>query len=382
MNTAEINDEVWEKALAMIENPEDMSDTDFRQASHDESVQAACKELLDCRQAVQEKFGQQRFDANAAWERFCMKPHRRSYRHMLVGGVIGVAATLLLVFGLSFLLKTGNDMPEGVMVYQANDNQQEILLSAEGYDLPLTDTDRLIDVGGVKPRGLGGSVKALDYRSISVPNVSAHRLTTPCGKDIELILSDGTKVWLNADSKLDYPSKFEGKQRVVILQGEAFFEVAKNNGRPFIVKTKNFETRVLGTKFNVRCYSDNDSHVTLIDGEVEVTNTRSGKTVILAPGDDANFMADGSIQTAKVDVDSYVYWKEGFFYFDNVPLVDIMQTIGRWYNVNVIFSNTATMQYRLHFLCDRAGGVEHAITLLNRMEKAKIRFDGKSIMVD
>lgn len=382
MNTADSENKKWETALRLIEGHDSLSDADIEQAAHDDGVQSAYRELLDCRQAVQSKYGDRHFNADAEWERFSRQTKRRNYRHLLIGGAIGVAATMLLVFGLTFLLKKDYEMPAGVMVYQSNDSPQVVLLSANGDELPLTDTRSMMPISGVRTSGTGSNVRSLDYRGVAAKGASSHELTTPRGKDFELILSDGTKVWLNADSRLNYPSRFEGEQRVVSLQGEAFFEVAKDSSRPFIVQTKNFETKVLGTKFNVRSYSDEDSHVTLIDGCVDVKHLKSGSTARLEPGDDAHFMPDGTIQTEKVDVDSYVYWKEGFFYFDNVSLVDIMQTLGRWYNVNVIFSNTAAMKYRLHFLCDRNGGVEHAVMLLNRMEKAKIRFDKKSIIVD
>lgn len=378
-------------ALAMLDNPCDMDDTEIERLTHDKDVLLAYNELLDCRQAVQEKYGERRFDADSAWERFGAKTaknndktgKRARNRHMLIGGVIGIAATLLLLFCFSLFKKAGYTMPDGVVVYKADDSSQAISLYANGDNMPLDDINRLTTIDGAKPTITGKRLSALDYTKAVKATVSNHSLTTPRGKDFELILSDGTHVWLNADSKIDYPAKFDGGKRIVRLQGEAFFEVAKDNEHPFIVQAKNFETKVLGTVFNVRSYSDEDSHITLIDGSVEVRNTRAnGSSMVLSPGDDARLMQDGSIETRKVDVDSYVYWKEGFFYFDNVSMVDIMQSLGRWYNVNVIFTNREAMKYKLHFLCDRNGGVEHAVMLLNRMGKGSIHFDGKTIVVD
>lgn len=391
--------------MNMLGDHDGMTDADIERAGHDGDVLRAYNDMLDLRQAVQQKYDRKRFDADEAWRRFsadvgnedkdndkAAAPEEDSTNHsnrhaklypMLVGGVIGIAATLLLLFCFSVFKKSEPQLPAGVMVYKADDSAQDISLTAGGTDMPLEDVDHTENIDGVQPRVTGNKLTALDYTHVTAAAVDKHSLTTPRGKDFELILSDGTRVWLNADSKIDYPARFDGKNRVVSLQGEAFFEVAKDKDRPFIVKTRNFETRVLGTRFNVRSYSDNDSHVTLIDGSVEVRNTRQGGvTRTLTPGDDAQMMQDGSIETQKVDVDSYVYWKEGFFYFDNVPLVDIMQSLGRWYNVNVIFTNRQAMKYRLHFLCDRNGGPQHAVKLLNSIGKGKIRFDGKTIIID
>lgn len=376
-------EQVFTDALRLLENPDDMSEDDMRRALGDERVLPAYRELLDCRQAVQQRDGGRLFNANAEWERFTAKSRRTRLKHMLTGGVIGIAATLLLVFCISALRKAEAPLPKGVMVYKADDSSQTISLMADGDDFPLDDLSRLTAIGGIQPKVSGKKLHALDYTGSAADKVERHQLTTPRGKDFELILSDGTRVWLNADSKIDYPAKFDGGKRIVRLQGEAFFEVAKDKERPFIVLTRNFQTRVLGTKFNVRSYTDEDSHVTLIDGSVEVRNLKGdGAPIVLTPGDDARFMQNGNIETQKVDVDSYVYWNEGFFYFDNVSMIDIMQSLGRWYNVNVIFSNRSAMKYKLHFLCDRNGGVEHAVKLLNRMGKGHVRFDGKTITVD
>lgn len=389
----------------MLGNPCGVADGETERLSHDKDVLLAYNELLDCRQAVQEKYGEKRFDAAGAWERFKAETakseeaepasaapqadldaaagRRAKSCHMLIGGIIGIAATLLALFCFSLFKKADYTLPDGVMVYKADDSSQAISLYANGDDMPLDDISQLSKIDGAKPAMTGKRLSALDYTKAAKATVANHSLTTPRGKDFELILSDGTHVWLNADSKIDYPAKFEGGKRIVRLQGEAFFEVAKDTQRPFIVQAKGFEAKVLGTKFNVRSYSDEDSHVTLIDGSVEVRNNRAnGSSMVLSPGDDARFMQDGSIETQKVDVDSYVYWKEGFFYFDNVSMVDIMQSLGRWYNVNVIFTNRDAMKYRLHFLCDRNGGVEHAVKLLNRMGKGTVHFDGKTIIVD
>ena len=193
------------------------------------------------------------------------------------------------------------------------------------------------------------------------------------------MLCDGTEVWLNANSNFVYPTAFIGDERIVTLEGEAYFKVTKDPERPFIVKTKTVQTRVLGTEFNIRSYTPEDTHVVLINGKVEVSNTKGGSYTRLYPGEDAHLQSDGNFILAEVDLDSYVYWKDGYFYFDNVTLKDIMQNLGRWYNVNIEFRNKEAMEYKMHFISDRTKDLEHTISLLNRMKKVTVTLQGNTL---
>ena len=163
---------------------------------------------------------------------------------------------------------------------------------------------------------------------------------------------------------------------------EAYFKVTKDPKRPFIVKTKTVQTRVLGTEFNIRSYTPEDTHVVLINGKVEVSNTKGGSYTRLYPGEDAHLQSDGNFILAEVDLDSYVYWKDGYFYFDNVTLKDIMQNLGRWYNVNIEFRNKEAMEYKMHFISDRTKDLEHTISLLNRMKKVTVTLQGNTLTID
>ena len=124
------------------------------------------------------------------------------------------------------------------------------------------------------------------------------------------------------------------------------------------------------------------THVVLINGKVEVSNTKGGSYTRLYPGEDAHLQSDGNFILAEVDLDSYVYWKDGYFYFDNVTLKDIMQNLGRWYNVNIEFRNKEAMEYKMHFISDRTKDLEHTISLLNRMKKVTVTLQGNTLTVD
>lgn len=150
---------------------------------------------------------------------------------------------------------------------------------------------------------------------------------------------------------------------------------------PFIVKSGKIVTEVLGTEFNMRNYNEKDAHVTLLKGSVKVRNHISATEVVIRPGEDAFLLADGTFEVREVDTDHYYLWTEGYFYFDNEPVVEIVCELGRWYNMQVEFQNSASMHYRLHFLAERDRPVEEALQLLNMLGKVKAVQEGNKIIV-
>ncbi len=173
-------------------------------------------------------------------------------------------------------------------------------------------------------------------------------VTCPAGQISELVLSDGTKIWLNSESRISYPSNFSGKKRSVRLDGEAYFEVTKDKKSPFIVKTKTMDIKVLGTCFNVYAFEENQFiETTLIEGKVELQN-KSGNTITrLTPGELAKYDTNTQkIYLKKVNTQFYSSWREGKITFFNEPLESIVQKLERWYNVKFIFKNEEIKSYR------------------------------------
>jgi len=178
--------------------------------------------------------------------------------------------------------------------------------------------------------------KALDD-SQNDQNTALNTVSTPRGGQYQVVLSDGSKVWLNAASSLRFPAVFKGKTREVEITGEAYFEVAKNAAMPFVVKTGRFVVEVLGTHFNIMAY-DNESFIktTLLEGSVKV---RSGNSInFLKPGQQALLNAQGQTQiTEDVDVDDETAWKNGLFQFRDAGIEAVMRQIERWYNVTISY---------------------------------------------
>ena len=374
-------EESIEHAIDLLEHPTTLTEEELRGMQEDEECLRACRDLMQGCRVLMSDIPSYTPDVTHEWAKFEERHHATRKRRILIwSAVSGVAAMFiaLILFSWSFFSSDGD--AETVTVFLADNTPQQVTLQ--------TGNGKLISLNEAMESELSAigaqlQKKELDYNTnaSSVKEVEMHTLSTPRGADFKVVLADGTEVWLNAESRLEYPAQFIGKERVVALRGEAYFKVAKDAEHPFIIQTDDMKTRVLGTEFNVRNYSVTDSHVTLIEGNVEVCNNKGGDYIRITPGEDAHLQPDGAFALTEVDVDAYIYWKEGFFYFDNVSLLDIMQSLGRWYNVTILFENRAAMNYRMHFLTDRKAGLEHAVMLLNRMKKVKITLENGTLTV-
>ena len=167
--------------------------------------------------------------------------------------------------------------------------------------------------------------------------VEYNTLITPRGGEYQLILADGTHVWLNSASSLSYPVEFNGNKREVKLNGEAYFEVAKDKTKPFIVSTNNMEVQVLGTHFNISSYNDDTKHVTtLLEGAVQIKKNK--QIELLKPGQQAvTSNTSDLIDVSEANIRTAMAWKNGYFIFNDEDLLDVMKKIGRWYDVDVSY---------------------------------------------
>ena len=168
---------------------------------------------------------------------------------------------------------------------------------------------------------------------------SCNTLSIPMGGEYMLMLEDGTKVWLNAATSLRYPVKFNGKERrVELIEGEAYFEVAKNKEKPFIVTANQMEIQAIGTAFDVNTYADSDSalYTTLTEGKVKVVT--SGGNNMLLPGEQVK-VSGAKAKVNAADVEVVTGWKRGLFVFNGAPLPQVMSQLARWYNVRIEYDS-------------------------------------------
>jgi transmembrane sensor len=208
--------------------------------------------------------------------------------------------------------------------------------------------------------------------------------STSRGQTYQFTLPDGTKVWLNADSKISFPSQFNGEERKIALSGEGYFEVSKDKAHRFIVKTTTQEVTVLGTHFNISSYSDDHvTTTTLLEGSVKLSafDVISGKSnAILKPNQQAIQNPQGGMQVRDVDVAEAVDWKNGEFVFANEPLTSILKRVARWYDVDIVYERetpTATFTGSV----SRFDNASAVLTMLEKTGDIQFEIKGKKIIV-
>jgi transmembrane sensor len=199
----------------------------------------------------------------------------------------------------------------------------------------------------------------------SEPKVVFNSLETPRGGEYTIILSDGTKVFLNAETKLTFPKSFNSNTREVTVKGEAFFEVTKNESQPFIVKTEEYDIRVYGTSFNVSAYqTDNLTHTTLVEGSVEII-VHDTATIKLVPGQQAAYNKSTK-KVFKREVETYLYtdWKDGLFAFDNESLENILVRLSRWYDFKTEFPDSNAANYHFSGILNRYDELDKVLDMI------------------
>lgn len=229
--------------------------------------------------------------------------------------------------------KTSKIIPGGNKAYLTTAGGNVITL--DGLKNGLLAAQNGININKVKD----GLLRYSKINNISTSNAVSdyHTITIPRGGQYQLVLSDGTKVWLNSASTLRYPVSFTKNERMVQLTGEAYFEVAKDKTKPFRVNVNDLDVKVLGTHFNIMAYKDENAiKTTLLEGSVQLT--AHDKKVMLKPGEQGRLgYGSETIDVTAVDTDEAVAWKEGYFVFDNEDIHTIMKRISRWYDVEVVF---------------------------------------------
>lgn len=256
----------------------------------------------------------------------------RSYHRIFRYTAAAATVVAILSFGI-WKLSQKPLTPELQAVKEAEKinpgTNKAILSTADGTVIELNEDHSGIVVGDVITYN-DGSVLLKDeaYKNTSLT------LATPRGGQYQITLPDGTKVWLNAASKLSYPKVFSDKQRLVELDGEAYFEVARKEHQPFIVKTSSEQVEVLGTHFNVNSYAGEEiSKVALAEGKVNV-RLNNNESKILHPGQQT-VVQGKRLRVEEVNVEEAIAWKNGEFMFNNEPLPSAMRQLARWYDIDI-----------------------------------------------
>lgn len=383
MEEKRYSDEELEYALRLVSRPQLLCTEEAVRWLAKPEHKELYRSLLAMREAALSSH-RDKVDVKAEWEQFNAR-HQvmpvRTRRHSFWWGAAAATIALLVVFSFLYIYDKERTT-EKVVVYTAIPEQTDVVLqTAGGRSLSLSSQEAIQELG--ETEAIEIEKDGINYPSTPSKDKTAemHTLSTPQGKNFKVVLSDGTEVWMNAESRLHYPDRFSGDERMVELEGEAYFHVTNNPKQPFIVKTKTATTRVLGTKFNFKAYDYENTHVTLIEGSVAVTEPSSQQQILLHPGEDIQIDTEHRITVSPVDIRCFTAWCEGYFYFKDVELSEIMRSIGRWYNLTVQFDNKDKTRLRFNFWARQDNGVEDVLQLLNQIGKVKAELKDNVIII-
>ena len=310
---------------------------------------------------------------------------------------IGVAASLLVILSIGLYFYSNRTFDDQKTIAKSEIIQQKVIIQPGGDKavLTLSDGSKIIledAKKGLLANQAGVSIQktadgellysfAKNMRRIPEANPSEviyNKIETPFGGKYQINLPDGSKVWLNSASSLRFPAFFSGKTREVELNGEAFFDVAKNPDMPFKVVTKDQIVEVLGTQFNINSYADEESFkTTLIEGSVKVIY--KDRIILLNPGQ----QFQPSLKSSKVieaDTEEVTAWKNGYFLFKDEDIQSIMRKISRWYNVEVSYSGEIP-DVGFGGNISRSKGIDEVLNVLQLTDAVHFKVEGRRITV-
>lgn len=266
--------------------------------------------------------------------RFICREHKmRKLKRRLIRVSMSAAAVLLISFASYIMIEK---LAVEKRVIMANNDSDKVVLTAFNTDKieSLLDTMTVYERVEINKK-TESSKKMVD----TVSDIKIVSVKVPAKLNHKVTLEDGTVVWINSDSELKYPNHFVGDTREVYLEGEAFFEVAENKTKPFIVRTAESKVKVLGTVFNINAYkSSRNNSTTLISGSVEMS--AGGQSVVMRPNEKAVLnKSDGAMKVETYDGNRDIAWISGKYYFDAQPFEEILGVLSRWYDVKFTFTS-------------------------------------------
>ena len=308
-------------------------------------------------------------DVKGGWKALSRKRAKENRRRLGIGALKYACVFILLVVSSMYFFMQRVDREEIIPVESAEilpGTSRAILYMANGSIIDLANHDR------DSLRELDGTIIGLDGESITYKNavdsvVSSdlyNELVIPRGGEYVLTLADGTLVCLNAGSKLRFPVQFSGITRNVELEGEGYFQVARNEKIPFVVNASGVNITVLGTEFNVNTCRKQKVQTVLVKGSVQVEN--GGKReVVLRPGELAETVGT-QIRVTQVNVRKYTAWREGVFYFEEADLEEIMTELADWYCVQAVFTDQTVRTRKFSGVLERSETIENVLKKIER----------------
>lgn len=395
MNTTKeyfkVSDLLYKEQTELLTDSENAFLTEWRNQS--EENQTLYNSLIQDLNLESKQKEYDKIDLHQAWERIEPQIKTEKKTHKLFIEFIRYAAVLILPLALGgYLVYNAIDTVETyeeILVDNITPGTQKAsLILGNGEVIDLEDKgDAIIKTQDGVLVANKNSKLSYSKEQLAAMQTRWHRLVVPRGGEYKLELSDGTKVWLNSDSELKYTDKFVGKERIVYLKGEAYFDVAEDKEHAFIVKTSTMDVKVYGTEFNVMAYEDDElAQATLVEGRVGVdlkNTTGVVDQLMLKPDMQVDYKkgnARGELR--EVETRLYTGWKDGLFQFNDEDLGSILKKLSRWYDVKVFFQNPSIQN--IHFTGEMKR-FEDFSTILNLLELGSgVQFDvkGKILIVN
>jgi len=312
---------------------------------------------------------------------------RPGLRYTFQQYAVAAAVLLMLSVGSYFLLKRPDSTAQLFIAgrHLAPGSNNATLTLADGSKISLAGSanGELATQAGIRVTKTkdGQLVYTVEKTNSSGKTSVYNTLETPKGGQYQVVLPDGTNVWLNAASSLRYPAAFTATAREVQLEGEAYFEVAKNPDKPFRVRSHGQVVEVLGTHFNINSYQDEPGiKTTLLEGSVRVLNADLTSAAVLKPGQQANLTSGGQIQISNVDPEEFVAWKNGKFIFTDANIKSIMRQISRWYNVDIDYRGEISKE-KFGGRTSRFTNVAELLEILQLTDQVHFEVQGRRIIV-
>lgn len=322
-------------------------------------------------------------DAGKSWKKIVEACGYRARFRRIGRKWIGVAASLILFAGIGslWLWRTFSIVSVQTLAVQVDDDRPMALLTlSDGRTVSLggvLNDSAFVEKENVMIQNHGGNLSYEGGAEIS--QLLWNEIEVPRGGEYQVTLSDGTKVWLNSDSRLRYPVAFVGNTReVYLLGGEAYFEVARDMVSSFVVRTSSFDIRVLGTEFNVRSYTESNRSITLVKGKVQLEH--AGESCHLLPGQQGRLCGD-KFEIRPVDAEREISWRNGIFDFRECPLQIILEDLARWYDIDVLYQNPEVRKFHFTAWFNRNDSLAQVMELLEKTHKVRMQLEGRTLVV-
>lgn len=326
---------------------------------------------------------EKRPDVVKEWKYFERKVEVRSRKTFRIWPYVAAACVGVCV--LIGVLYFRQQPSHALVVENINETRsyKALLILGNGERVAIGDSSALVinEGTGTKIRTENNVLRYEDHGVVGESPEEWNTVVVPRGAEYELLLSDGTKVWLNSESQLTYPVKFTGNMREVKMNGEICFEVFRNEQQPFVVKAGDVSVKVLGTFFNIEAYPENHGVITtLVNGKVEVA---VGEVrTILQPNEQAIVDEGQAVRIEQVYAGDYVSWTTGVFHFTQASLEDIMTKLARWYNIEFFFAAPGLKEAHFSLDIQRYDHVSEILSKIEKTGRVKFRTKGSIVVIE